>query len=198
MNKAILKSQIRENVRKQRMQLTKKQIEDAAKVLAEHVINDGDPQLVEEIAKADTIALYRSVNGELSCDAITEHFVKAGKTICFPRVKGDTMDFYEIKDLDADFSLGSYDIPEPKNDMRKVYPNDIDLIFVPAVAYTQDGARLGQGGGYYDRYLNQYGAGKKPVTVGICYDFQVYSALPVESHDYMVDYVLVVSSEEHK
>lgn len=198
MNKAILKSQIRENVRKQRMQLTKKQIEDAAKVLAEHVINDGDPQLVEEIAKADTIALYRSVNGELSCDAITEHFVKAGKTICFPRVKGDTMDFYEIKDLDADFSLGSYDIPEPKNDMRKVYPNDIDLIFVPAVAYTQDGARLGQGGGYYDRYLNQYGAGKKPVTVGICYDFQVYSALPVESHDYMVDYVLVVSSEELK
>ncbi len=196
MNKAILKSQIRENVRKQRMQLTKKQIEDAAKVLAEHVINDGDPQLVEEIAKADTIALYRSVNGELSCDAITEHFVKAGKTICFPRVKGDTMDFYEIKDLDADFSLGSYDIPEPKKDKRKIYPNDIDLIFVPAVAYTQDGARLGQGGGYYDRYLNQFGAGKKPVTVGICYDFQVYSALPVESHDYMVDYVLVVSSEE--
>lgn len=196
MNKAILKSQIRENVRKQRMQLSKKQIEDAAKVLAEHVINDGDPQLVEEIAKANTIALYRSVNGELSCDAITEHFVKAGKTICFPRVKGDTMDFYEIKDLDSDFSLGSYDIPEPKQDMRKVYPNDIDLIFVPAVAYTQDGARLGQGGGYYDRYLNQFGAGKKPVTVGICYDFQVYSALPVESHDYMVDYVLVVSSEE--
>lgn len=196
MNKAILKSQIRDNVRKQRMQLTKKQIEDAAKVLAEHVINDGDPQLVEEIAKADTIALYRSVNGELSCDAITEHFIKAGKTICFPRVKGDTMDFYEIKDLDSDFSLGSYDIPEPKQDMRKIYPNDIDLIFVPAVAYTQDGARLGQGGGYYDRYLNQFGAGKKPVTVGICYDFQVYSALPVESHDYMVDYVLVVSSEE--
>lgn len=196
MNKAILKSQIRENVRKQRMQLSKKQIEDAAKVLAEHVINDGDPQLVEEIAKANTIALYRSVNGELSCDAITEHFVKAGKTICFPRVKGDTMDFYEIKDLDSDFSLGSYDIPEPKQDMRKVYPNDIDLIFVPAVAYTRDGARLGQGGGYYDRYLNQFGAGKKPVTVGICYDFQVYSALPVESHDYMVDYVLVVSSEE--
>lgn len=196
MNKAILKSQIRENVRKQRMQLSRKQIEDAAKVLAEHVINDGDPQLVEEIAKANTIALYRSVNGELSCDAITEHFVKAGKTICFPRVKGDTMDFYEIKDLDSDFSLGSYDIPEPKQDMRKVYPNDIDLIFVPAVAYTRDGARLGQGGGYYDRYLNQFGAGKKPVTVGICYDFQVYSALPVESHDYMVDYVLVVSSEE--
>ena len=196
MNKAILKSQIRDNVRKQRMQLTKKQIEDAAKVLAEHVINDGDPQLVEEIAKADTIALYRSVYGVLSCDAITEHFIKAGKTICFPRVKGDTMDFYEIKDLDSDFSLGSYDIPEPKQDMRKIYPNDIDLIFVPAVAYTQDGARLGQGGGYYDRYLNQFGAGKKPVTVGICYDFQVYSALPVESHDYMVDYVLVVSSEE--
>ena len=198
MHKAILKSQIRDNVRKQRMQLSEKQIKDAAEVLAEHVIKDGEPQLVEEIAKANTIALYRSVNGELSCDAITEHFVKSGKTVCFPRVKGETMDFYEVKDLDSDFSLGSYDIPEPKQDMRKIYPKDIDLIFVPAVAYTEDGARLGQGGGYYDRYLNQYGAGKKPVTVGICYDFQVYSALPVEGHDYTVDYVLVVSSEENR
>ena len=127
MHKAILKSQIRDNVRKQRMQLSEKQIKDAAEVLAEHVIKDGEPQLVEEIAKANTIALYRSVNGELSCDAITEHFVKSGKTVCFPRVKGETMDFYEVKDLDSDFSLGSYDIPEPKQDMRKIYPKSDTL-----------------------------------------------------------------------
>ncbi len=198
MQKAILKSQIRDSVRHQRALLTKEQIRCAAETLAQHVNNDGEPELVKIIAQAKTIALYKAVNGELSCEAVSEHLLKQGKTICYPRVKGDIMDFYEIKDLEADFSLGSYDIPEPKQDMRKIYPNDIDLIFVPAVAYTEDGVRLGQGGGYYDRYLNQYGAGRKPVTVGICYDFQIYSALPVESHDYMVDYVLCVSSEEIK
>ena len=172
MKKAILKSQIRDNVRKQRMLLTKEQIEEAASILADHVITDGSPEIMEKVANAKTIALYRAVNGELSCDAISKFFIENGKTVCFPRVKGETMDFYEIKDFDADFSIGSYDIPEPKTDMRKVYPSDIDLIFVPAVAYTEGGARLGQGGGYYDRYLNQYGAGKKPITVGICYDFR--------------------------
>lgn len=198
MKKAILKSQIRDNVRKQRILLTKEQIEEAAEVLAEHVTKDGSPEIMEKVAAAKTIALYRAVNGELSCDDIAKFFIENGKTVCFPRVKGETMDFYEVKDLESDFSIGSYNVPEPKNNMRKVYPSDIDLIFVPAVAYTNDGARLGQGGGYYDRYLNQYGAGKKPVTVGVCYDFQMYSALPVESHDYMVDYVLCVSCEEKK
>ena len=192
MNKAVLKSQIRDNVRKQRMMLTSEQIDKAASILEDHMTMDGDPELMHLIASAKTVALYRAINGELSCEAAATHLISQGKTVCFPRVKGDTMDFYEIKDLDRDFSIGAYNVPEPKNDCRKVYPEDIDLIFVPAVAYTEEGHRLGQGGGYYDRYLNSYGAGKKPVTVGICYGFQIYSALPVESHDYMVDYVLCV------
>ena len=53
------------------------------------------------------------------------------------------------------------------------------------------------GGGYYDRWLNSASlAGKMPYTIGVCYDFQVYSALPVESHDHAVDMVLCVVTEE--
>ena len=195
MKKAILKSQNRDNVRKERSALNNEQIVKAAAVLADHIKTDADPELLSIISSAKTIALYRAVKGELSCDGVTEYLLSQGKTVCFPRVKGETMDFYEITDLDKDFSIGAYDVPEPKQDRRKIYPEDIDLIFVPAVAYTEEGARLGQGGGYYDRYLNKYGAGKKPVTVGVCYDFQLYSALPVESHDYMVDYVMCVPAE---
>lgn len=196
MNKAALKSQIRDNVRNQRAKLSPEQVQKSADVLTEHATVSGDKELLNIIASANTIALYRSVKGELSCDGLAKYLVDNGKTICCPRVKGDTMDFFEVKDLDADFSIGAYGVPEPKNECRKVYPNDIDLIFVPAVAYTEEGARLGQGGGYYDRYLNGYGADKRPISVGICYDFQVYTALPVESHDYMVDYVLSVPSCE--
>ncbi|MCQ2466349.1 MAG: 5-formyltetrahydrofolate cyclo-ligase [Clostridia bacterium] len=196
MNKAALKSQIRDNVRSQRMQLSNKQIENAAATLTKHATVDGNPELLNIIASANTIALYRAVRGELSCDGIAKYLLDQGKTICYPRVKGETMDFFEVKDLDSDFSIGAYDVPEPKMECRKIYPNDIDLILVPAVAYTQDGSRLGQGGGYYDRYLNHYGADKRPIAVGICYDFQVYSALPVEEHDYTVDYILCVPSEE--
>ena len=198
MKKAILKSQIRETVRNQRSQLDRKMIDMCAEDLKDHVINDLDNNLSKEISSASVIALYRAIKGELSCDLIASYLIEQGKTVCFPKVKGESMDFYEITDLDRDFSEGAYGVPEPKSGLRKIYPGDIDMIFVPAVAYTEEGARLGQGGGYYDRYLNQYGAGKKPVTLGICYDFQLYSALPVESHDYMVDHVLCVSTEEKK
>lgn len=101
------------------------------------------------------------------------------------------MEFCEVKDLEMDFSIGAYNIPEPRKDMRKVMPEEIDLMIVPAVAFTDDGIRLGQGGGYYDRFLNKMAAkNKAPYTIGVCYDFQIYSALPVESHDYAVDCVL--------
>ena len=179
MKKAILKSQIRDNVRKQRILLTKEQIEDAAEVLAEHVTKDGSPEIMEKVAAAKTIALYRAVNGELSCDDIAKFFIENGKTVCFPRVKGETMDFYEVKDLESDFSIGSYNVPEPKNNMRKVYPSDIDLIFVPAVAYTNDGARLGQGGGYYDALLPRL----RCPTVCVCREALLSDAVPVEPHD---------------
>lgn len=197
MNKAELKTQIRESIRGQRALLTQNQIKKAEEVLTENATVSGDPELLNLIASANTIALYRAVKGELSCDGIAKYLLNSGKTICFPRVKGETMDFYEVKDMEADFSSGAYGVPEPKADCRKIFPNDIDLIFVPSVAYTEEGTRLGQGGGYYDRYLNNYGINKRPTSVGICYDFQIYSALPVEEHDYTVDYVLCVPSEDN-
>lgn len=196
MNKAIIKSQIRDNVRKSREALSDKTVTRCANILRDTIVNHDSQELVNIIGSAKTIALYQAVRGELSCDGVASYLKEQGKILCYPRVKGETMDFYQVEDLENDFTLGAYDIPEPRTDKKKVYNTDIDIIFVPAVAYTEDGARLGQGGGYYDRYLNSYGAKKRPVTIGICYDFQLYSALPVESHDYCVDYVLCIPSVE--
>ena len=83
------------------------QIVKAAAVLADHIKTDADPELLSIISSAKTIALYRAVKGELSCDGVTEYLLSQGKTVCFPRVKGETMDFYEITDLDKDFSIGA-------------------------------------------------------------------------------------------
>lgn len=54
------------------------------------------------------------------------------------------------------FVSGSYGILEPKpEDSTEVFAEDIDLIIVPAVAFTKECGRLGQGGGYYDRLLKK-------------------------------------------
>jgi 5-formyltetrahydrofolate cyclo-ligase len=64
-----------------------------------------------------------------------------------------------------------------------------DVVIVPGLAFTADGARLGQGGGWYDRFL----ADRDPnrcVTVGVCFAGQLVASLPTEPHDVKVDHVV--------
>lgn len=63
------------------------------------------------------------------------------------------------------------------------------LMLVPGVAFTQDGKRLGRGGGWYDRALTNLP--KCIETVGICAKERLLSDLPTEEHDRKVSKVLV-------
>ncbi len=56
----------------------------------------------------------------------------------------------------------------------------IDLMFVPAVAVDGAGARLGRGGGWYDRWL---AAHPETVVAAVVFDDQLRAALPTEPHD---------------
>lgn len=198
MNEAERKTAIREAMRQRRRMLSEEDIREAEAVLSEQFIATRDKDLKRVISDAQVIALYKSVHNELPCDGIAEFFTSNGRTVCYPRVKGDDMDFYEITDPSTQFTEGAYGIPEPRNGCRKIYKGDIDLMIVPAVAYNEEGLRLGQGGGYYDRWFSacEKEGKKMPFTVGVCYDFQIYSALPVESHDHRVDCVMCVFTGE--
>ncbi len=197
MNESIMKTQIRDSIRLQRSRLSDEQVKNADSILAEQFTGVGDKELKKIISSAEVIALYKSIGGELPCDGVAEFFQKNNRVVCYPKVKGDIIEFFEVKDPEMDMSKGAYGILEPKETCRKIYPGDIDLMVVPAVAYNEEGLRLGQGGGFYDRWLNSAAAeGKAPYTIGVCYEFQLYSALPVEKHDYAVDCVMCVSVSE--
>lgn len=198
MRQTILKTQMRNEIRTRRHMITQEQIDYADSMLCASLSSDEiDEDFKEIIQNAKCIALYKAINGELPCEKAAEYLQSLGKKICYPRVKGSEMDFFEVKDTAKDFSEGSYGILEPRQDCALVNSDEIDLMIVPAVAYTEDGQRLGQGGGYYDRYLNAcLSKGKAPFTAGVCYDFQLFSALPVEDHDFEVDCVLCVCIEE--
>lgn len=81
---------------------------------------------------------------------------------------------------------GAYGILEPGAGCPRVEPEEIDLIFVPGTAFDVRGHRIGQGGGYYDRYLNR----TRAVRVGVCHDFALLSAVPSEAHDARMDIVV--------
>jgi len=104
-----------------------------------------------------------------------------GVPLVFPKVKGEELELWMAREPDDLALRGSFGIREPDPARCQAVPlNAIDLILTPGLAFDrQTGARLGRGGGYYDRLLAQYGG----ETIGICFREQVLDDLPVEKHD---------------
>ncbi len=57
----------------------------------------------------------------------------------------------------------------------------LDAVLVPGLGFSPDGARIGYGGGYYDRFLATLR--EDALRIGVCYECQVRDRLPTEQHD---------------
>ena len=80
---------------------------------------------------------------------------------------------------------------EPRDFCPPVPIAGLDRIIVPGLAFTATGARLGRGGGYYDRLLSR--ADCRAQLIGLAYDFQIIAELPVEPHDPRVHQIITES-----
>lgn len=73
----------------------------------------------------------------------------------------------------------------PQDEVASDWP---DVIIVPGVAFTRAGQRLGQGGGWYDRFLP--GRRADALTIGIGFTAQVVDFVPAEDHDVELDCIV--------
>lgn len=69
-------------------------------------------------------------------------------------------------------------------------PVEPEFLFVPILAVDDEGYRLGQGGGYYDRTLQQLRACRRVTAVGVGYAVQHVNRLPRDADDQPMDWVL--------
>lgn len=88
---------------------------------------------------------------------------------------------------------GKYKIPEPVGPLFHHY-DAIDLAFVPGMAFDMKGHRLGRGKGYYDRLLARVEFRSIP-KIGVCFDFQMFDAIPSEPHDCTMDHVITIPTQ---
>ncbi|EGD58661.1 putative 5-formyltetrahydrofolate cyclo-ligase [Novosphingobium nitrogenifigens DSM 19370] len=137
--------------------------------------------LVDLIPKGATIGLYIPGRYEAPAVGYARFFHDAGHKIAMPWFAGrDTpMEFrhWTLPHLDELLVPGPYGVPQPEADVEALEP---DFLFVPLVGFTANGARLGQGGGHYDRWL---GAHHDVPAVGLAWDCQLVEELPHEDHD---------------
>ena len=113
------------------------------------------------VRAARVVMVFDSIPGE----PVTESFVawlrSAGKTILLPE-----------------------DDPPPD-------PTRPDVVIVPGIAFTAEGDRLGQGGGWYDRFLVDIR--DDCVTIGVGFEPQLVDVMPTEPHDVQLDLVMLDS-----
>ena len=72
---------------------------------------------------------------------------------------------------------GVLGLRQPSGDLPELVP---DVLFMPLVGFTARGERLGQGGGFYDRWLAAHPA---TIAIGMAWDVQEVPELPLEPHD---------------
>ena len=128
------------------------------------------------------IALFAAMWDEVPTTQVLERWRKMGKRVVVPRVESVIMRYY---DYHPDrMTEGAYGIIEPVGD-KEVAAEDIDLMIVPARAFTPNGDRLGRGGGFYDKYMAL--PGFRAVKYGVAFGCQIFDSLPTDPHDIPVD-----------
>lgn len=189
------KARIRKEIRKRRSAIPQDVLAGIGKDLPDFIFSITDDELMSKLGNAKRIALYRSYKGEVPVDGLAEAFMSKGIRCCFPRIEDGEMVFYDCGSLaDENFEVSSMGIKEPVAAAAPVALKDIDVVVLPALAYNEEGTRLGAGGGYYDRCFGSMGAGR-PYLLGICYEFQICSDVPSCDTDISADFIAVIPEE---
>lgn len=139
-----------------------------------------------QFAAAGALALYCAIQNEVFTEAVFAAARRSGKTVAYPRVSGEGLEFVEVFDR-CELGRGAFGILEPTGS-RRLPLKALDLVVVPGVAFDLTGHRLGYGKGYYDRVLHD--CGERGVLAGFCFEFQLVEALPAEAHDVRMDMVI--------
>jgi len=144
---------------------------------------------------ARVVALFAAIRGEVDVLPLVAEALLRGKRAVFPRAnRADrTLTFHGVASA-SDLVPGAFGVPEPPADpSRRVGIDEIDLLFVPGVAFDARGRRLGFGGGFYDRLIASRpgrarpGDTPRPLAVGLAFECQLLAEVPAEPSDERVD-----------
>ncbi|WP_297201841.1 5-formyltetrahydrofolate cyclo-ligase [uncultured Pluralibacter sp.] len=173
------RQQIRQLVRQRRRALTSGQQSQFAQQAAERMMS------WPPMAQARSVALFLSFDGELDTRPLIEMLWRSGRQVYLPVLHpfspGNLL-FLRYHSR-SPLVVNRLKISEPMLDVREVLPlSELDVLITPLVAFDAQGQRLGMGGGFYDRTLQNWRRYRLQ-PVGYAHDCQQVAHLPVEKWD---------------
>lgn len=142
--------------------------------------------------QAQTVLGYLNFGAELAAELWVRQALSDGKRVLLPRVNRASMhlDLYRVQDLREDVAPGLWGIREPvvERCTREDALGTVDFILLPGVAFTRAGARLGYGGGFYDKLLARMP--DRPALVAGAFALQVVPDIPQENTDRRIEWLV--------
>lgn len=145
-----------------------------------------------DLADARLVMFFVTFRSEVDTLPMITRALEQRKRVAAPRAEPESRSLLpcEISDPERDLAPGAYGIREPRPHCPTVDPAAIDIVLVPAAAWSEDGYRVGYGGGYYDRFLRRIPQARR---IGLGFEMQVVPDVPHDAHDLPVD-VLVTEA----
>ena len=178
-----------------------------------------------EYRRGGAVLGYMNFGAEFASELWVERALADGKRLALPKVNRHTnhLDLYWVEDLENQSAAGLWGIREPlvERCAKLQTPDEVEFALLPGVAFTRDGARLGYGGGDYDKLLMKQpairlgeqttpakplvmaGMAKRPVLVAAAFALQIVEALPQEATDIKVEWIVteqetIVCTTQHQ
>lgn len=165
-------------------------------------------RLVELLDRLDaaaphTVAIYAAMGSEVDPAAFAAAAAARGWRVAYPCMLsatdaaacGQRMCMRAVAAADASSApfiahpTRAFTAMDIDSDRFPIVPADVlDMIIVPLVAFDQTGARLGYGGGCYDRYLPTLSATCQ--IIGIAFDEQRVGHVPTDAHDLPLPHIV--------
>jgi len=191
------RQQLRKTLRQQRQSLSIDAQTVAADLLSQRL------ETLKFIQQSNNIAMYLASDGEISLAPAIELAWQLGKNVYLPVVSEEQgqMNFVPY-DRATILHLNRYGIAEPSMDELSTTlldASELDLVLMPLVGFDRHGARLGMGGGYYDRaFAFMQGPSteltaskfKIPKLIGVAHSIQEVDTLDTASWDIPLDGII--------
>ena len=172
---------LRKSFKKQRSLLDINQVKGLSKRIFENLLelNIWDKSFYH-------LYLSNEINNEVETDEIVNLLFMKNKRVFVPKILGKDLLNIEI-DNDTNYFLNQLGIREPISSNQKD-ASLLEVIFVPLLIFDKLGHRVGYGGGYYDKFLENI---KEDVLkIGLSLFDPIDEIQDIEKHDISMDYII--------
>ncbi len=178
----MLKKELRLNFLHQRNLISDQRYHELSKGIADRVL--GLP-----IWERQYFHLFLPIPGKREVDTsyLRELLAERGKDIVVPRMAENHSLEHVLLTPQTALAPNEWGVPEPIGG-RQLDPSELDVVFLPLLAYDRAGNRVGYGKGYYDRFLER--CPEDVLTVGLSFFEPVAEISDLDETDRPMDFLV--------